>query len=372
MADTTVDTTLQVEQWERRFFTEYVRNNRFRPYMGASPMAIIHMNERLTREPGQKVTIPLVTRLQGTGVSGNQRLKGNEEALGNYGHKIETTTIRNGVVVTEEEEKKSPFSLMQAARPQLMTWAMEDIRGANGAKRGIIDAMGSISTGVGAAAHYDDATEGQKDNFLDDNTDRFLFGAAKSNLTASDHSASLANIDNTADQLGAAIVSLAKRMAKTADPHIRPFRVAGQEDEEWYVMFCNSQSFRDAKEDSTILQANREAWTRGRQNPIFTDGDLIYDGVIIREVPEIPTLVGVGAGSIDVAPNYLCGAQAVGVGWAMRSSVRTDVDDYGFANGVAVMEMRGVEKLLFQPGGTNSTGIQHGQVTVYTAGVADA
>jgi hypothetical protein len=33
-----------------------------------------------------------------------------------------------------------------------------------------------------------------------------------------------------------------------------------------------------------------------RDNPLFTAGDLIYDGVIIREIPELPTIPDVGAG----------------------------------------------------------------------------
>ena len=105
------------------------------------------------------------------------------------------------MVTTEEEQKKTTIDLLNAARTMLRLWIMEDMRGANGAKRGIIDAMQAIGTGVGAHVHYDDATEGQKDNFLADNSDRFLFGAVKSNNASNDHSAALANIDNTADQL---------------------------------------------------------------------------------------------------------------------------------------------------------------------------
>ncbi len=363
MAETTVPTELQVQQWDDEFFMEYVRDSRFAKYMGTSSENIITMNEELTGKPGQQVTVPLVTRLKGTGVTGSERLKGNEEKISSYGHKITTTTIRNGVVLDDEEEKKAPMDLRAQMRPLLRQWIMEDMRGGAGtAKRGIIDAMGAFRIS-GAQIKYADASEANKDAFLGFNLDRFLFGTAKSNTTGTDHSASLANIDNTADKLDAGIVSLAKRIAKDADPHIRPFRV--NDDEEWYVMFCQPLAFRDAKEDTTISQANREAWTRGRDNPIFTDGDLIYDGVILREVPEIEALPGVGAGAIQVAPNYLCGAQAVGVGWARRTRTATDEDDYGFAKGVAISEMRGVEKLVFN-------NKQHGMVTVYTAGVADA
>ena len=32
------------------------------------------------------------------------------------------------------------------------------------------------------------------------------------------------------------------------------------------------------------------AWDRGSDNPLFTAGDIMYNGVIIREMPELPIL----------------------------------------------------------------------------------
>lgn len=360
MADTTVSSGNTVTQWEDRAFIEYVRTNRFNAYMSTSPMAVIHANENLTRNNGNKVSIPLLTRLTGSGVSGNTALEGNEEALGNYNHDIDTTTYRNAVLVTDEEDNKTQLDLLREARPIVMTWAQEDLRDK------IITALGSID-----GVTYSDATEAQKDAWMENNTDRVLFGAAIANRQGTDHSSSLAEIDATNDKLNAAMVSLAKRIAKTADPHIRPFRT-NNVDQEWFVMFCNSLAFRDLKTDSTILSANREAWQRfgggmgsRNANPIFMDGDIIYDGVICREVPEIGTIGAVGTSSAVVGANYLCGAQSVGVGWSERFRAVFDTRDYGFRKGVGVQFNYGVEKLFY-----NSK--QHGVVTVYASAAADA
>lgn len=357
MADTTVSANNEVQQWEANFFREYIRDSRFKPYMGTGANNVITVNEKLQSMPGSSVTISLVQRLKNAGVTGNTVLEGNEESLDNYGHQINVTTRRNGVVVTLEEEQKTAIGIRNAGREMLKLWAMEDTRDLT------IQAMGAISTADGANTAYASASEADKDTWLGNNLDRVLFGTALSNTSTTDHSASLANIDNTADQLDTGIGSLAKRMAKTADAHIRPIRTTG--DEEWFVMFCNSLSFRDLKTDSVLTAANREAWARGRNNPLFTDGDLIYDGVIYREVPEIAVLSGVGAGAIDVAPNYLCGVQAVGIGYAKRWKSETQVRDYKFRHGVSIEANYGVEKLFYD-------NVQHGMVTVYTAGVADA
>lgn len=364
MADVAVSTNNTVQQWDDDFFVEYVRENRFSRYTGSDENSVIQMVEDLTKKAGDRITVQLVGRLKGTGVSGNTALEGAEEALSNYGHAVNVTTRRNGVVVTDEEQQKSNIDFRNAAKMQLKTWAMEQLRGGSATSQsGVIEALGAISTADGTNTLYSVASEANKDTWLANNADRVLFGAAVSNNAANDHSAALAEIDNTNDQLSAAIVSLAKRRAKTADAHIRPIKT--REDEEWYVMFANSLAFRDLKEDSVMTAANREARARGLDNPLFRDGDLIYDGVIIREVPEIAVISGVGAAGIDVAPNYLCGAQAVGVAWAKRWKSELDDRDYKFRRGVAIAANYGVEKLFF-----NS--LQHGVHTVYTAGVADA
>lgn len=357
MAEVAVHANLVEQQWDDTLFVEYVRDQRFRRYTGTNENSVIQMVEDLTKKAGDRVTVPLITRLKGDGVEGNTALEGNEEPLSNYGHAINVTTRRNGVLVTNEDQQKTGIQLRNAAKMQLKTWGMEK------ARDGIIDALGAIAVADGGFTKYADASEATKDAYLDNNTDRLLFGSEVGNLTATDHSASLANIDNTNDQLSAAVVSLAKRLAKTADPHIRPIRT--KEDEEWFVMFCPSLSFRDLKEDATMAQANREARARGLDNPLFRDGDLIYDGVIVREIPEIAILTGVGAAAIDVAPNYLCGAQAVGFAWAKRWKSTVSQRDYKFRNGVGIEGSYGIEKLFFN---TKA----HGLVTVFTAGVADA
>src|SRR3546814_10179827 len=68
---------------------------------------------------------------------------------------------------------------------------------------------------------------------------------------------------------------------------------------------------------STVLQNAQE---RGDGNPLFNDGDLMYDGVIIRKIQEIPATGAVGTAGARVEPVYLCGAQALGIAWAKRRS----------------------------------------------------
>jgi N4-gp56 family major capsid protein len=361
MALTTARTGLTPQQWDDQFFTAYVRENRFKRYMGTDENSIIQLKEDLTKENGDAVTFALVNELTAAGVTGNATLEGNEESLDSRSFKVTVAPLRHAVAVTEWDEQKSAIDLRNAAKMMLKMWNMTKMRD------GLITALGSIN---GLA--YGSASESQKDAWLVDNADRVLFGATRSNASSNDHSTSLANVDSTSDKLTTGAVSLMKRIAQTATPKIRPIRL--REDEEWYVMFANSRSFRDLTQDSAMQQANRDARPRNvDDNPLFVGGSLVWDGVIIREIPEIGVLTGVGASSIDVGPAYLCGAQALAVAWAQRTRTTTQVSDYGFRHGVGCSEIRAIEKMLFGSGTGDTDDLkQHGVVTGFFSAVADA
>ena len=365
MTLSTVSTANTVKQWDAEFYREYIRANRFARYQGTDANAVIQLKEQLTKKPGDAITISLVKALSGAGVTGNTLLEGQEEAVSNYGQSVSIGAYRNGIALTEWEEQKTAMALRAEAKPLLKEWAMDLNRDK------VIAALASVqATAGGSIVAYGSATEAQKDAWLDLNTDRIMFGALGSNLkqtapaggATNDHSASLAEIDATDDKLTYSVVSLAKRKAKMANPIIRPIRV--NDDEEWYVMFAPSYAFRDLK--ASLATINQNAEVRGKQNPLFTDGDLVWDGVVIREVPEIAVLADVGAGaSVDVAPCYLCGAQAVAHVIGQRWASKTEERDYGFVNGIAIQGFFGTEKLFYN-------GKQHGVVTVYVAGQPDA
>lgn len=361
MAETPASTGLTPQVWDDNFFAEYVRDNRFARYMGTDMNKIIQVKRDLTVKKGNKITFASVRRLKDQGVSGNQVLEGNEEELDSRALVVTVDYIRHGVLVTDKDEQLSAIGLRDAAKPALKVWEMEKMR------NDILTAFGSID---GKA--YSVASEAEKDAWLANNSDRVLFGALRSNISANDHSVALATLDTTADTMRTSIISLAARMAKTADPHLRPIQVNG--DEEWWVLFTGPRAFRDLKTDATMIQANQYARDRGKDNPLFTGNDLVWDNVIIREIPEIAALPLVGSGgTTDVEPAYLVGAQAIGVGWAETVTTTTNIKDYGFRRGVGIQECRGIEKLRFGTGSTDGANSkQAGQITVYVAAAADA
>lgn len=357
MANTTTLSGLDLTKWRKNFINEYIRDSGFKAYMGTSEMDIIHVVNDLQTD-GYTIRIPLLARLKGGGVEGDSLLSGAEESLDQYYQDIVWKFRRHAVTATKNQKKKSAVDFMAQARPRLKDWSSEVI------KYLIINAFHKMSDGTDFA----DATSTQRNTWVSNNSDRVLFGNATSNYSAT-HATALGNVDSTNDKLTAANGSLAKFIARTAEPRIRPFKTEGGR--EYYVMFCHPICFRDLKTDTTMVNANRDARAREGNamddNPLFQDGDLIYDGVIYREIPEFYNnrqgtgrntnthLAGVGASSIDVGVNFLCGAQALGyVNKQAAIPTSKSEDDYGFVDGVGIEFAMGLEKLRWNNGsGTN-------------------
>lgn len=357
MSESTTNTLNQVVEWDDEFFFQWVRESRFSRYMGGKRNEVFYVDS--SDSAGLEHNFSYLPKLVGSGVTANQRLAGNEEALDDYGQRVTAEWLRNGVKLTKREAKMNDLDKRAAARERLMTWSKEKLRDAQ------IAALLSFNTGTGNGTAYASASEAVKDAHLAANSDRFLFGAALSNNASNDHSAALGQIDSTNDKLTGGRIDLLKRIAKTANPIIEPIRI--REDEEWHVLFVGTLLMRDLRADLASTYAT--AWERhsnGGDNPLFTDGDLVYGGVVVREIPELGVISGVGNGGIDVGPALLCGASSVGIVWKQQSQTIVDnLDDYKFRPGVAVEECRAVEKLMFN-------GKQNGIVTSYFAAVADA
>ena len=364
MAQTYAASGLTPQLWDDQFFRDYVRMSRFKRYMGTDEASIFQLKEDLTKRRGDTVTFALVNELTGTGVTGNSTLKGNEERLNSRSHAVTVDVLRHAVAVDDWDIQKSVIDLRNAARTQLREWAQKTLRD------NLVTALGQID---GVA--FDSATAAQRNTWTTNNQDRVLFGLTTSNYTAV-FATGIQSL-SAGEQLTPNVLSLMKRMAQSASPKVKPVYVK-EMDQEWYVCFIGPRAWRDLTEDNpttnVLTLANRDARIRGEDNPLFTGDSLVWDGMILREIPEIgPETVQSGSAGAAIEPVYLCGAQAVGLAWAQRTKSTTDTDDYEFLHGVGVQEIRGIEKLRFgtAAGADTTTPKDHGMVTAFVAAAAD-
>jgi hypothetical protein len=380
LAETILASASERQVWITKYFQEYVRNTRFAAYMSNADInkgGIILTKFQYEEEAKRTINIPFIGRLKSHGTTGAMVLDGNEEELTNFNCPITIDWRRNGVRLPKSTTFRTEINLWDAARDALKVWESEKL---------LYDIIHALATAIvdvnGTCVPWDQATTAQQNFWLSENTDRILFGTLNSNLVAGNVDASLLNVGAT-QVASSPMIGTAKRLAKTADPHIRPFRVEDGDGREYFVAFHGSRTFRDLKLDTNIVNANSQARSREgmgmEKNPIFQDGDLIYDGVIHREVPEIDTycenivnpdggnvFTGAGAGGVDIRPIFMCGGGSVGIAWGQEPTPRTDMlKDYQFRPGVAIEELLGVKKINFN-------GVQNGMVTIFAAAAADS
>lgn len=361
MTDTTAATGLVVQQWEDKFFTEYLHDGGFKALMSTAENAVIQVKEDLTKKAGDSITIALVNRLTNTAITGTATLEGNEEDMASRSFRIYVDKRRNGVRVAEMSEQKSAISLRQAARSTLLDWAMEDTRDL------VITALGSLN---GTAFNARTAAIG--DAWLVDNLDRVHFGAGVGSGT--DLSADLAQLDTTSDLFNATALDAMVLKAKTCNPKIRPMRDGGN-NKRYYVAFANPHAFKNLR-DSLDTEVLASTVVQMEASKLFEGGDIMWNGVIVKETDNLPVYANLGnGGTTEVTPVYLCGGQALAIAYAKRWKTVTETFDYGDKDGVAVDGIYGVRKILFGTGAADTDDLKdHGVVTGFfaTTGAATA
>jgi hypothetical protein len=362
MALTTTAANNKLIVFRKEIYREYVRENLFSPYMGTSINSIIRVITDLDKggkQGGEQINIPLRARLNSQGV-GVGTLRGNEEALDNQGTRFWIDWSRNAVTINNADEQKSSIDIFAEAKPALVDWGQEKQRDeicdglysipSQAAPAGLGSFFGQRVNGI----LFDAATAAQRNTWLTDNADRVLIGNGNTaNMVAGNFAASMANI-TSAMTLSGALVNRMKRSAKKANPRIRPFKLK-ENGTEWFVLFVGQEQFRDAQNDNDIKTANQNSRAREQQgylkNPIFVDGDLLYNGVIIREIPELSLRLPVfyqnaGSAGIQVAPAHLCGQGAVAWCWGkMPTPTFLKEDDYQFLRGAGIKMAYGVGKI---------------------------
>jgi hypothetical protein len=383
MATTTPHSNNELVKYARKVWAQgYLRENRLTPYQGGSPNSIIRIVRDLAAD-GKQINVPLVDQMRGSGY-GTGTLTGNEESIDNYGFPMWADYLRHATRWQKSADRDSSFNFREIATPLLNNWykarlrdetvlAMLSIPQAT-VPTGFRGPVGSRINGIPWAS----ASAGQRNAWMDANSDRVIFGSALGNYVAGNFGTSAANVDTTNDRLTANVVSLAKRVAmNTTQNKITPYTVESNMQEQ-YLMFVGSRSMRDLKSDTTIANALREMIPKsseGYASPLFRAGDVMWDNVIVTEIPEIDTLLtltGIGASSSNVVPAFLCGASAMAIVTAeMPTPTTADETDYQFNTGLGIEGQYGVGKIAKIPAG-GSVLKDWGMVSLFLSSVADA
>lgn len=365
--DTRVSTGLTVEQWDDKFFVEYLTQNRYAGEMGTNENSIIQVKENLTKKPGDRINFALVNKLTQDAITGRDVLEGNEEDMASRSKEVTVNKRRNGVRVAEIDEQFSAISLRDAAKHVLKDWSMKDT------ERLITRALGNMNgIEMTAAAVLLAGNQAGLDAWLVDNADRVYWGNNAYSANT-DFSAGLATLTaaTAAENLTAANLSALKFKAENvANPKIRPIR-SEKNGRNYFIVYAHPLAFRDLKNDAVITAAQRDVNIEMENERLFKGGDIHWDGLIIKQAYDMydySTLTAAGDSSATVCPVYLCGAQAVGAAYAKRWTSKQETFDYGDKHGVAIESIYGIEKMVFGSGAADRDDTKdHGVATLFVS-----
>ena len=380
MAETRVQTGLSPTIWADNFSVEVFQNNPFSAYAGTGSDNPIVMKEDFDSQRGNGITFEFITNLDRGSIKGYQPLRGHEDKLGEFGDKIFWTMRKKGISMHELDRDLAAIDLLKAAKGALKAWADEDI------KFEVINRL--LDVGLLLDQAYATSTAADRNTWQANNADRIFYAGGRANFVPGAHATSLGNITSAGGRVTRSALSMLKRLALQARPHITPVTVSKSDNRRMFVAFMHPFLMRDIVADLAAPEATVRL--QDKNEGLFLGGDRDWDGMIIHEVDDMPILSGVGssagaAGPIDVSPVYLLGQEALG--WAIKSrySARHQEDDYQQVEGQALIGKWGMKKLGYTIGDnqklvnvagsgsvfTNVVGKQRGMVTGFFAAISD-
>lgn len=345
MAVTTfgVNDALAVRLWSKKLATEVSKATAISSMIGTGTNSILQLKDETTKGAGDNVTFGLRTQLIGDGVSENEVLEGNEEALSTFSDTLRINELNHAVRVRNGQTidaQRVPFDLREEATAGLADWYADRI------------SLAAFMQWAGFTAPQI-AFEGRT---ISIKPVHYLFNAPtaptrvlRPNARANDQSIISTDIFNLN------LIDFAVEQAKLANPKIRPVRVNG---ENKYVLYLHPAQITDLRTNTSTgqwLDIQKAVYQGSKQNNPIYDGSIgEYNGVIIREAEHVVPGVNssTNAQITTVRRAVLVGAQSGVVAFGMKNTGQKyktieELFDYQRELGVSVQAVLGLKKTVF-------------------------
>lgn len=330
-----------VSIWSKLTFREALKATKFKKFLGRSKRAIIQRLEELEKNAGDTIKYDLLMQATGSGVTGDERLKGNEEALVYHQDSVVVNQLRHAHSFAQMSQQRTVHNLRMDAKENLADWWAAKLDDFMFRYLGGDTTLTHGQAGVAPdQAHYICAGD-----------------QANSGTIATDESTMAAS----SDELDLMDVDYAREIAEAGyngSPAIRPCRVDG---EDYYVFVMHPYCVTDVRvstnSSATIKWSDVQQYAnvRGLKNPLFTGSLGIYNNTILESSTRIysPTsniyrnvFLGAQAGVFAVGNAYKPIMQKA-VGQDNLMSWYEEVDDYGNEQGVAAGMVFGMKACRF-------------------------
>lgn len=346
----------QLQAWSRDFW-RVARNASFiNQFAGTGQNSAVQRITELTKsEKGTKANLTLLADMTGDGITGDNTLEGNEEALRAFDITIELDQLRfANRIAGRVADQKTIVNFRETSR-DMLAYAMADR----------IDQLAFLTLSglaytnkTNGALRTTSATAGHELVDLEFASDVSAPTSARHRrINGNDLAAGDTTAITASDTLKYRHIVDLKAYAK--DQYIRGLRAAGNQ--EMFHLFLTPQQMADLKLDSDFLANVRNAGIRGPNNELFAgSSSLMVDGVMVHEFRHVFSTEGATSGAsgnagaagykwgananIDGARALFVGAQALAMADIGLPEIVEDTFDYGNQLGISVGKIFGLRK----------------------------
>jgi N4-gp56 family major capsid protein len=326
-----------VKIWSSLLMREALKSTLMNKFLGTGKGAILGRMTELEKGAGDNIKFDLLMQMTSDGVTGDNRMRDNEEALVYYQDNVSIDQLRNAHAFRRMSQQRTLHDMRSDAKTNLADWFAN-----------VYDTkMFNHLCGITTETFANTGVAPDSDHYI-------VSGDVGNNGTIATDEGNLSNND----QIQLADLDYAKEAAKTLTPPIRPVMIDGGE---YFVVVLHSYSVTDLRLD--IANSAYVSWPdvqmyankRGLNNPIFSGALGVYNGMILYESTRI------AAPRASVRRNLFLGAQAgvfsVGSAYDSIESQRVgkdnlmswfeQTDDYGNEKGISVGQIFGMKSTLF-------------------------
>lgn len=291
------------EIWSKKVYEEAKARMYWNRFSGpeGSGMPVIVKSELLT-EPGDTINISRLSNLTGDGVTGESTLRGNEEQLSLAQVQVIPEWYRHAVAVTGKASKQVTQDFRMKAQAALSYWMAKKMDGT----------MWTAAQGTSAAGFE---------------------SSAPTVIYAND--ANSADEIESSDTFSVAVIRQAA--ARLAANDIERVSIPGMPaGEGYYLLFIHPYQAYNLKADTEWIENHRNAWDRGRDNPLFTGALGELDGVIVHETTQCGRTQNGATPAVYYSRAVMVGKEAMCRGINKDITWAEQMDDYDFVQGIGI------------------------------------
>ena len=367
MTNTTfgVNSSLTVKLWSARTLYDFVSDTEMLGQMMST--GVLRRVDQTSKDAGDRVTVPFLSRLTQMGFVGNASVTGNESPLTYSSDNLLIDQLRQVVNIPAPytiDVQRVLQDLPEDTYRVLSEWQKV---------RGIAGAFNQLAGNTATTITFDGVAYSGNDRLQLTGLNAAVAPSAVSGVTrqiwANSNTTDQGVASDTTATMKLSNILSCETTAQTVHPYIRPL---SESSEIKYHCYVHTQQYADLQQDTTGPWQYRDI----QQSMIKSgrgEGELarsfVFSQTRIFNSDKIP--LGVNSGSSAAVANcrraIFCGADAGGIAFGRGYSdgkdtvagfaIKTDFTDVGQYQRIAMSGIFGIKKLLTGTGGTNDNGV---------------